>query len=87
MVTIAYLLVFGMLSILTVVLDMFVFHYGPIKCIKNIYSAEVSAGAITIVFTALLGLVWSIVVDLRIKKNKKQDQQKQKMESNQQNLS
>ncbi|HWJ79779.1 MAG TPA: hypothetical protein VNR61_17085 [Niallia sp.] len=75
MVTIAYLLIFTLMSVFTVVLDIFVFHDGLFKCIRNIYEAEVGAGAITIVFTAILGFVWSVVVDIRLKKRKKQAKQ------------
>ncbi|MFT8319665.1 MAG: hypothetical protein ABF649_02030 [Bacillus sp. (in: firmicutes)] len=70
MVTFAYVLIIGLMSILTVVLDMFVFHAGLKKCVANIYNAEIGAGALTIVLAALLGFVWSIVVDFRMKKNK-----------------
>ncbi|KLV26780.1 Uncharacterised protein [Niallia circulans] len=76
MVTFAYLLIFTSMSVLTIVLDIFVFHDGFMKCIKRIYDAEVGAGAITIVFTAILGFVWSVVVDIRLWKNKKQRRQK-----------
>lgn len=76
MVTFAYILIFTLMSVFTVVLDFFVFHHGPIKSIKNIYEAEVGAGALTIVFTAILGFVWSVVVDLRLRKNKTQVKQK-----------
>ncbi|MEZ2715513.1 hypothetical protein C2I17_08720 [Niallia circulans] len=76
MVTFAYLLIFTSMGILTVGLDIFVFHEGFMKCVKRIYEAEVGAGAITIVFTAILGFVWSVVVDIRLWKNKKQSKQK-----------
>ncbi|WP_312098936.1 hypothetical protein [Niallia sp.] len=76
MVTFAYLLVFTSMGILTIGLDIFVFHEGFMKCFKKIYEAEVGAGAITIVFTAIFGFAWSIVVDFRLWKNKKQGKQK-----------
>lgn len=64
------------MSVLTIGLDIFVFHEGIMKCIKRIYEAEVGAGAITIVFTAILGFVWSVVVDIRLWKNRKQNKQR-----------
>ena len=76
MVTFAYILIFSLMAVFTIVLDLFVFHDGFMKCIKNIYEAEVGAGALTIVFTAILGFVWSVVVDIRLKKNKSQAKQK-----------
>ena len=76
MVTFAYLLIFTSMGVLTVGLDIFVFHEGIMKYIKRIYEAEVGAGAITIVFTAIFGFVWSVIVDFRLWKNKKQGKQK-----------
>ncbi|PKG25091.1 hypothetical protein [Niallia nealsonii] len=75
MVTFAYMLIIGMLSVLTISLDMFVYHKGFMYCLKNIYSAEVGAGAITIVITAIFGFLWSVIVDIRLRKSKKQSKQ------------
>ena len=76
MVTFAYLLVFISMGALTLGLDVFVFHEGLKQCFMRIYEAEVGAGAITIVLTAIIGLVWSVVVDFRLWKNRKQRKQR-----------
>jgi len=75
MITFAYMLVIGMLSALTLSLDMFVYHKGFMYCLENIYSAEVGAGTITIVVTAIFGFLWSVVVDIRLRKSKKRTKQ------------
>lgn len=70
MVTFSYFLIIGLMGGLTIALDMLVFHQSFMKCVMNIYKAEVGAGAITIVFTACIGLIWSIIVDIRLRNTK-----------------
>ena len=74
MVTLSFLLVFILLNSLTILIDIVLFHYSFSKELGNLYYINPLFGRISLYCMMIIGLASSIIIDIRIKKNKRQKQ-------------
>jgi hypothetical protein len=75
MVTLAFFLILLMLSFITAFFDTYVFEYSFFSSLKNLFFSEVSVGRNIVWTGTLIGLMGSIIIDIRLKLNKKKPEE------------
>ena len=73
MVTLSYFLLLVFLSILLALFDIKLFELSFIEAFIRIYSSEIAVGRYISLVGVFFGLIWSVVVDVRIYRSKKED--------------
>ncbi|MEH7113865.1 hypothetical protein V7124_15940 [Neobacillus niacini] len=73
MVTLSYFLLLIFLSILLALFDIKLFELTFFEAIVKIYYSEIAVGRYFSFAGAFLGLIWSVVVDVRIYRSNKKD--------------
>lgn len=71
MVTLAYFLILFMLSMITAIFDMFILEYSFWISLKNLFFSEIAVGRNTVWAGAIVGLLSSIIIDVRLYLNNK----------------
>jgi hypothetical protein len=75
MITFSYLSIFLLLTILAALFDMKIFDYTIWEALRNILFTEIATGRMIVIFTVLIGLASSAVVDFRLLKARKKKRQ------------
>jgi hypothetical protein len=73
MVTLSFFLLLMFLSILLALFDMKLFELTFFEALIKIFSSEIAVGGYISIAGAFLGLIWSVVVDVRIYRSNKKD--------------
>lgn len=71
MVTLAFFIVIGLLSILVAFFDTQIFGYSFWEAYVNIFYTEIAVGKYIVITGILFGLISSIIIDIRIYLNKR----------------
>lgn len=66
MITFAFFLVVTLLSLLLAFFDMMLFEYSFLEALKNLFVSEIAAGRYIVITGAVVGLISSIVLDIRL---------------------
>jgi hypothetical protein len=75
MITFSYLSIFLLLTILAALFDMKIFDYTIWEALRNILFTEIATGRMIVIFTVLIGLASSAIVDFRLLKARKKKRQ------------
>jgi hypothetical protein len=71
MVTLAFFLLITLLTILIALFDMSLFEFSFFEAMINILFSEIAIGRYIALFGAALGLISSVMIDIRIHRTKK----------------
>ncbi|WP_264740250.1 hypothetical protein [Cytobacillus firmus] len=71
MITFSYLSFFLLLTILAALFDMKIFDYTIWEALRNLLFTEIATGRMIIIFSILIGLLTSAVIDIHLFKVKK----------------
>lgn len=72
MVTLSFFLLITFLTLLIALFDMSLFEYSFFEAIINILTSEIAIGRYIALMGAALGLISSVIIDVRIHRSKKE---------------